>query len=70
MFGFVGCTITRPMCSVSLRPIYVQVSPPFVDLNTPPPGEIELREFGSPVPRYSTFESLGAMAMSPIDATP
>ena len=51
VFGSVGCTITRPMCSVSLRPMKVHVRPPSTDLKTPPPGEIELRELGSPVPR-------------------
>jgi hypothetical protein len=28
-----------------------QVRPPSVDLKMPPPGEMELRELGSPVPR-------------------
>ena len=40
----------RPMCSDFGRPMNDQVRPPSVDLNMPPPGEIELREFGSPVP--------------------
>jgi hypothetical protein len=35
----------------------------------PPPGEMELRELGSPVPQYTTLVSEGAMARSPPEAT-
>src|SRR5262245_60708688 len=35
----------------------------------PPPGEIVLREFGSPVPAHTCIVSLGAMASMPIEMT-
>src|SRR5215831_6238569 len=35
----------------------------------PPPGEIVLREFGSPVPAHTCMVSLGAMASMPIEMT-
>jgi hypothetical protein len=40
----------RPMCSDCGSPTKAHVRPPSVLLNTPHPGEIELREFCSPVP--------------------
>ena len=40
----------RPMTWVSRRPTNCQVRPPSVDLKMPVPGDIELREFTSPVP--------------------
>ena len=67
VFGSFGCTCSRPMCSVSDRPRKLHVRPPSVLLNTPQPGEMELREFCSPVPTYSVLVSDGAIAMSPID---
>ena len=36
-----------------------EAAAPSVDLKTPPPGEIELRELGSPVPAQTCIESLG-----------
>jgi hypothetical protein len=45
------------------------VRAPSVVFQTPPPGEMEFRESSSPVPRYTTFVSLGAIARSPSDAT-
>src|SRR6185369_10452101 len=35
----------------------------------PPPGEIVLRELGSPVPAHTCIVSLGAMASMPIEIT-
>ncbi len=67
VFGSRGCTCSRPICSVSARPSDIHVLPPSVLLKTPHPGEIELREFCSPVPTYTVLVSDGAMAMSPID---
>src|SRR3954467_1979872 len=69
MFGFVGCTAMRPMACVFSRPIDFHVMPPSVDLKTPPPGEIVLREFGSPVPAHTCIVSLGAIANIPIEMT-
>src|SRR5688500_19000109 len=66
--ALVGCTTMRPMCCDLSRPIGFQVMPPSVLLNMPHPGSIELREFGSPVPRYTTFVSDGAMAIAPVEA--
>src|SRR6478736_2098833 len=68
MFGFVGCTRIRPTCCVCSRPTDFQLMPPSDDLYTPHPGATLLRALSSPVPTYRIFESLGAMAMSPIDA--
>src|SRR3954463_1757884 len=59
----------RPMCWVFSRPINFHVMPPSVDLNTPPPGSIVLRVFGSPVPAQTMFVSVGAMASTPIEIT-
>ena len=47
----------------------VQCAPPSVDLYTPSPGSIVLREFGSPVPAHTTFVSDGAIANMPNAAT-
>ena len=58
------------MNCVSRRPMNFQVRPPSVDLNMPAPGEMELREFTSPVPTYTTLVSEGAMAMSFAANTP
>src|SRR5205085_9651458 len=68
MFGFVGWTTMRPMCCVFSSPSDCQVMPPSTDLYTPQPGATLLRALPSPVPAYIVFGSLGAMAMSPIDA--
>jgi hypothetical protein len=35
----------------------------------PPPGEIELRELGSPLPAQTCIVSLGAIASMPIEMT-
>src|SRR4051812_28629956 len=59
----------RPIDWVFSRPIDFQVRPPSTDLKTPPPGEIELRELGSPVPAHTCIESLGAIASTPIETT-
>src|SRR5215212_4563718 len=59
----------RPMDWVFSSPISFQVRPPSVDLKTPPPGEIVLREFGSPVPAHTCIVSLGAIANMPIEMT-
>ena len=67
--GFVGCTTMRPMCSVFSSPFADQVMPPSVDLKMPPPGSMELREFGSPVPAHTCCVSDGAMASMPIEIT-
>ncbi len=69
MSGFVGCTTMRVMTCVSFSPLNVQLSPPSIDLKIPPPGEIELREFPSPVPSQTWFGSEGEMPMSPVEAT-
>src|SRR4051812_44088287 len=69
VFAFRGSTTMRPMCCVFSRPINFQVSPPFVDLKTPPPGSIVLRVFGSPVPAQTMFVSVGAIASTPIEMT-
>src|SRR3954471_4740186 len=46
----------------------VHVVPPSSDRYTPSP-QVELcRLFGSPVPAHTTFGSLGAMAMSPMES--
>src|SRR5688500_5349920 len=67
MLGLVGCTTTLPMAWVFSSPISFQVRPASVDLKIPPPGEIELRELGSPLPAQTMLVSEGAMAMSPIE---
>src|SRR5579859_7331491 len=64
MFGSVGLMTMRPMACVARRPMNCQVRPPFVLLNTPAPGESELRESSSPVPIHTMFVSLGAIATS------
>src|SRR5688500_2446991 len=56
------------MCCVFSSPIGRQVIPPSVDLYMPQPGSMELREFGSPVPRYTVCVSDGAMAIAPVEA--
>src|SRR5579872_6621675 len=66
MFALFGSMAMRPMCCELLRPLNVQCIPPSVDLYTPAPGSIVLREFGSPVPAQTTFVSLGAIASMPI----
>ena len=68
-FGLVGCTAMRPMCSVFSSPLADHVMPPSVDLKMPPPGSMELREFGSPVPAHTCCVSDGAMASMPIEIT-
>src|ERR1051325_7505254 len=65
VFAFRGSTAMRPMCCDCSRPMCVQCRPPSVDLYMPLPGSMVLREFGSPVPAYTTFVSLGAMASMP-----
>src|SRR5205809_5328640 len=69
MLGLVGWTTMRPIACVLSSPIGFQVSPPSVDLKTPAPGEIVLREFGSPVPAQTCMVSLGAIANIPIEIT-
>jgi len=59
----------RPIVSVFSKPMSCQVSPPSVDLYTPPPGEIELRELGSPVPAQTCMVSDGAIARAPMEMT-
>src|SRR5215831_9817709 len=59
----------QPMACVFSSPIGFHVMPPSVDLKMPPPGEIVLREFGSPVPAHTCMVSLGAMASMPIEMT-
>ena len=68
-FGLLGCTAMRPMCSVFSSPFAFHVMPPSVDLKIPPPGSMELREFGSPVPAHTCWVSDGAMASMPIEIT-
>src|SRR5512146_903156 len=69
MFGLVGWTTMRPIACVFSSPMSFHVIPPSVDLYTPPPGEMVLREFGSPVPAHTCIVSLGAMASMPIETT-
>ncbi len=61
-FASVGSMAMRPICRVSASPMNAQVLPASVDLYTPPPGEMELRESASPVPAHTTAVSPGATA--------
>src|SRR5260370_13140036 len=67
MLGLVGFTTTRPMAPDFSRPIDLHGRPPSVDLKTPQPGEIVLRESSSPVPAHTCVVSLDAIASSPIE---
>ena len=44
-----------------------QVRPPSVLLKMPPPGSMELRELGSPVPAHTCCVSVGAIASIPME---
>src|SRR3954470_9534433 len=67
--GLVGWTLMRAMRPVFSRPTRAQLFPASVDLYMPQPIEMWLRVYGSPVPAYTTFGSLGATAMDPTDCT-
>src|ERR1700730_10213818 len=64
-----GFTRILTMCSLSLRPMLVQFSPPSVDLYTPSPTETLLRVQASPLPTQTVFEFDGSTATAPIDCT-
>src|ERR1039457_5901078 len=64
-----GSTKIRAMCSESLRPTFVQFSPPSVDLYTPLPTETLLRSHASPVPTQTICEFEGSTVTAPIDCT-
>src|SRR5271165_896611 len=49
--------------------MFVQLSPPSVDLYTPSPTETLLRTHDSPVPTQITFEFVGSTVTAPIDCT-
>src|SRR5258708_33740355 len=57
----------RPTAPDFSRPIDFHVRPPSVDLKTPQPGEIVLRESSSPVPAHTCAVSFDRTASSPIE---
>ncbi len=58
--------IIRPIWWLSFKPIFCQLFPPFVDLNTPVPANEERRLLFSPVPTQIVSGSESATAISPM----
>src|SRR3954471_23375901 len=50
-----GSITMRAMCSDSLRPVFVQLLPPSIDLYTPSPYATTRCALFSPVPTQTTF---------------
>src|SRR5688572_15638702 len=67
MSGFVGWTITLPICPASGSPVNCHVRPASTDLYTPRPMITLLLMAALPVPTQTTFGLESATAIAPIE---